>query len=828
MRFAALLGVLVFAGAASALGVAGAGSWTSGGGNISGTSSSDSNVLSAQNVSRLSPEWSFPYPGYQGSPGAYCGAQENPVVVGDTPGTPGAVYVPDNCGYLDALNPDTGAQLWRDNIQDLTGVYGDLSDDSPAVEADPSYTGDTNMVFFGDTGTYPNSGQNPAQAQSIQQHLDSGIPLSADLVAVNAATGALDWKTSLSSHPWARLKGSPLVYDGVVYEGVSSQEEAASGLKYSSAQTVGPPSLVGTPYPCCSFRGSVVAVDAVTGKILWQTYTVPGGDNGGAVWEGTPAFDPATDTLFVTTGNNYTAPDPATTTENHQDSIIALNASNGQIKWAAGLQPIDVYNHSLPQCPGGVCQTNDPFGYGSFTYSPAGYGPNGCGLKPAPTCNTSKGWDYDLTAPNLFTAQVTSAGCGINHQSTPIVGVGSKSGMYTALDAATGCILWSTDIGPGSKGGGVQWVTATDGQRVYAEERDFGHVPYQIKEPDGSLASITTSSLIALDAATGTILWQTPDPSGDTNLFSLPTVANGVLYVPGVNAFEMYAFDVSTGNKLWQFTNRFRGGFLAYVEAGPAIVNGVVYWPGAGTMWAFALPGWQQLTALLAAVTGVGPGTSLADKITTTETDVEQNDNADACGTLGAFINQVNAQTGTKITTAQAASLITQAHAAENAIVCPTVIGQTSSSGPYHVCQTEIDGNSSVASGNAFVVPAGTWSVTSWSTYAGTPGGTMSLMVLRPQGGGNYQVVGESPSEALTANELNTFTLSSPIAVQPGDQLGFWADGSACLKFTGNAGDQDTFDYSPSEPASGTTIPTEAYSGFVPNISATLTPGNHA
>jgi polyvinyl alcohol dehydrogenase (cytochrome) len=578
-------------------------------------------------------------------------------VVGDAPGAPGAVYVPDSCGYFNALNPDTGAVLWRDNVSTLTGVAGDQSVDSPAVEADPSHTADANMVFFGDTGDY---GVN----LSFQGHLDSGTPLAANLVAVNATTGVPIWTTSLSSHLWARLRGSPLVYDGVVYQGVSSQEELASGLKYSSASTTGTP---GDFYPCCSFRGSVVAVDALTGKILWRTYTVPPGDNGGAVWETTPAYDSASNTLFVTTGNNYTAPDPATLSQDYFDSVLALNASTGAIKWATQVQSnSDVYNHTLPPCTiisstrGRTCPQANPDGYGPFNYSPAGYGPNGCGADPAPSCPASAAWDYDLGAgPNLFTATVTSANCGITDQPTLMVGVGAKSGTYTALDAATGCIVWSTNIGPGGTAGGVWTGTATDGQRIYLQELAPGTVAYQINGQNGPW--VTGSTLTALDPATGTILWQTPSPNGHS-WQGPPTVANGVVYVPDFTGW-MYGFDASTGTKLWEFRN---GG----TSAGAAINNGVVYWPTFPNMLAFALPGWSQLTTLLAAVTGVGTGTSLADKITSIEGYVAANDMAHACGTLAAFIKQVNTQTPSKITATQAASFVSQAQAIQATLGC--------------------------------------------------------------------------------------------------------------------------------------------------------------
>ena len=77
-----------------------------------------------------------------------------------------------------------------------------------------------------------------------------------------------------------------------------------------------------------------------------------------------------------------------------------------------------------------------------------------------------------------------------------------------------------------------------------------------------------------------------------------------------------------------------------------------------------------QLATLRTAVTGVGPGSSLADKVTLIQGYVAANDKADACGTLGAFINEVNAQTGKKITRVQAAQLIAQARNIEATLGC--------------------------------------------------------------------------------------------------------------------------------------------------------------
>ena len=81
----------------------------------------------------------------------------------------------------------------------------------------------------------------------------------ANLYAVDAATGRLLWKTDVDDFPVGRISGSPTLHNGRIYVGTASGEEASGA---------------NPAYECCKFRGSVVAVDAATGKMLWKTYTL--------------------------------------------------------------------------------------------------------------------------------------------------------------------------------------------------------------------------------------------------------------------------------------------------------------------------------------------------------------------------------------------------------------------------------------------------------------------------------------------------------------------------------------------------------------------------
>ncbi|HET9129357.1 MAG TPA: PQQ-binding-like beta-propeller repeat protein, partial [Terriglobia bacterium] len=83
---------------------------------------------------------------------------------------------------------------------------------------------------------------------------------SATVYAINAQTGEQIWKVRPVDHFTTMATAAPQVHNGVVYQSFSSFEEA----------------LASDPgYSCCTFRGSVVALDAATGKKIWQTFTIP-------------------------------------------------------------------------------------------------------------------------------------------------------------------------------------------------------------------------------------------------------------------------------------------------------------------------------------------------------------------------------------------------------------------------------------------------------------------------------------------------------------------------------------------------------------------------
>lgn len=147
-------------------------------------------------------------------------------------------------------------------------------------------------------------------------------------------------------------------------------------------------------------------------------------------------------------------------------------------------------------------------------------------------------------------------------------------------------------------------------------------------------------------------------------------------------------------------------------------------------------------------------------------------------------------------------------------------IGQTTASANYF-CTAEYDLQTGVSSGTGFVVPPGSWLLTSWSTFAGSYGGSMGLMIFRPAAvPGAYTVIAESPVQSLAPNGLNSFSAS--VVVQGGDLLGFWSGNAAsCATFTELPEDVNPYGFGP-EPQVGTTVFPAVAPGYLLNISATI------
>jgi polyvinyl alcohol dehydrogenase (cytochrome) len=464
--------------------------WPMFGQNFGNTATGLTTIISPTNVSRLKPKWTFTTAGDVSARAAVVG---------------GGVYFPDWGGYFYRLNAQNGHSVWSKNIASdyFHGTNGAtvVSRTSPAV--------DGNTVFIG---------------------TQSG----AWLLAINTSDGSLRWKTLLDPHPLALDTSSPVVINDVVYVGVASLEEGAA---------------ISNDYPCCTSRGSVVALNAKTGAVIWKTPTTSAGYSGVGVWGSTVVPDLVRGVVYATTGNNYSIPtDPAYTTcvssggapaacqssSNHVDSVLALSMKDGSIRWSQRLATTDDWNVAC------------------F------FGGINCPVQ-------NQGPDFDFASgANVLVAK------GLLGLPRLILGAGQKSGAYSAFDPDNGHLLWSTQVGPGSSLGGMEWGSATDGARVYVAIANLYGIPYTV---GGQL--ITGGSWAALDPTTGKILWQKAEPAGSLALGPV-AVANGVVYAPsmagGTSQQNMFALDARTGAVLWSFA---AGGS---VIAGASIVGDTVYW----------------------------------------------------------------------------------------------------------------------------------------------------------------------------------------------------------------------------------------------------------
>jgi polyvinyl alcohol dehydrogenase (cytochrome) len=436
----------------------------------------------------------------------------------------GHVYVPDWGGNLYAINAKTGAQEWKVSIPTASGIPFNK------VRATPTVT--DSLVIVGTQGSILVPGGGPG----------------AQVMAFSRATGQLVWRTQADSHVAAIITQSPTVFNGRVYVGVASQEEALAAFA--------------TGYQL-SFRGSMLALDLGTGAIVWKTYMAPTGYTGNAIWGSSPAIDTKRNQVLIATGNNYSVPpevlecvrdadgDPAAQTaclpaDDYFDSIMALDMSTGAVKWATRAIPYDAWTVDCI-----------PFvGDGDLCPDPAGP-------------------DYDFgQAPSLFTIK---AGGG---KSVDVVGAGQKSGQYWTLDAATGAVRWVTQAGPGGTAGGLQWGSAVDSSRVYTANANSNAVPWTL--PGG--ASTTAGVWSGLDASTGQVLWQRTPPHGGGASGPVST-ANGIAFGCSLDPEGyMYALNGATGAVLWEFKS---GGSCL---SGAAISNGTVYWGSGYSNFGFGTP----------------------------------------------------------------------------------------------------------------------------------------------------------------------------------------------------------------------------------------------
>ncbi len=461
--------------------------WNGWGGDPGNSRFQASPGITAADVPRLKLKWAFGFP-------RTASAYGQPAIVD------GRVYAGSDSGYVYALDAETGCVYW--SFQARSGVR-------TAMSVGPLKSGShRRAVYFGDA--------------------------SANVYALDADTGERLWSDHPETHALARITGTPALHDGRLYVPMSSGEESAGGLPN---------------YQCCTFRGSVIAYDAVTGKRVWTGYTIPEppaptkktstgtqlfGPSGAAIWSAV-TVDPKRKLLYVATGDGYSAP-----AEGSSDAVIAFDLKTGQRAWVRQVLKGDVW---LTGC---VQQTNPK----------------------SETCPPDMGPDFDFGANPVLRRMANGK---------DVLIAGQKSGIAWGFDPdKRGEIVWQQRVGRGSSTGGVQFGPAADNDQGYFATSD----QFLNKEAGG---------LTAVSLATGAMVWSVKPgcpPSGPC----APAQSAAVTVIPGV-VFSgtldgmMRAYATKDGALLWEYNSvrdyktvngvEGRGGMLN--GPGPVVANGMFF-----------------------------------------------------------------------------------------------------------------------------------------------------------------------------------------------------------------------------------------------------------
>jgi polyvinyl alcohol dehydrogenase (cytochrome) len=448
--------------------------------------------LAAADVAKLKLKWAFQYPGAKNG---------QATVIGDrlfTTSMSGAVY---------SLDAKTGCVYWRH-------AAGAATRTSVVAAKMPEGSEARTAIFYSDW--------------------------TKSAAAIDADTGKELWRTVIDDQPGLQMTGSLVYWEGKIFVPISSGNEAF-------AQS--------PDWVCCKFRGALVALDAVTGKILWKRYTTEvepkpfkansagkemWGPSGGAIWVA-PTIDARRRTIYVGTSNSYTD-----VPYDNSDSVLAIDVDSGKIRWAHQLTPDDNY---IDGC------------WRSGSARPA-------------NCPEPLGPDFSIGAAVILHDLPDG---------TDILLVGQKSGKVFGMSPLDGRIIWDRQLSDGSALGGVEFGLAADKERVYAAISDI------VLGPKGK------PGLWALDPATGRTIWNAPNSPTPTcrwtNFWCHGAMSQAITVIPGAvfaGAYDGYfrAYDPATGKVIWQVDTgtdpvTTLAGAQAYGGvmdgAGPTVAGGMVY-----------------------------------------------------------------------------------------------------------------------------------------------------------------------------------------------------------------------------------------------------------
>jgi polyvinyl alcohol dehydrogenase (cytochrome) len=450
----------------------------------------------------------------------------------------GVAYYCDTAGYLSAVSAHTGALVWEARVAALTGGPAGVDQCRGPPAVDPA----SGLLVTGSRNT-------------------------STVFAVRLSDGKLAWKLVADAHARSVITQPPFVADGVVYAGVSSTEELDAA---------------DSAYPCCSFRGSVLAIGAASGELLWKRYTMPQGYVGGAVYGGPVVMDLRRRQIYVATGNLYLSPagltdckqrvaalgtyfddDPCLPSVVYANSLLALDVDTGAVIWARRFSPATAWN--------AACGVTTP-----VWASPA---------RP-----------YNCPSTQALNADFAQGPMLVSVGERDVLVIGQKSGVMWTVNPNTGAVVESAALGPAGDGGGMLWSGANDGTSAYMAVSNSASTAFQLagapvpsNNASAPYDTVTTgSALTAVDVATSRIRWQYPVeawfysnlPVTSVNDLVLsasvvrPAYATRIGTLPG----SLKAHLASTGRVVWRVPAAYTATSGVTAAAGRLLL-GVTYQP---------------------------------------------------------------------------------------------------------------------------------------------------------------------------------------------------------------------------------------------------------
>lgn len=393
--------------------------------------------------------------------------------------------------------------------------------------------------------------------------------LDAHLVALDATTGGVVWDIEVAdSAKGFSITGAPLVVGDMVLTGVGGGE--------------------------FGIRGFVDAYDAAVGQRRWRFYTIPEqGEPGGETWKGdsfrnggaptwlTGSYDPNLRLIYWTVGNpspNFDG-DPRTGDNLYSNSVVALDASSGKLRWYFQFSPHDTHDWDSNEIP--VLAESVVAGVRRKLLLVAN--------------RNAFYYELDRVTGEFLLGEPfvkQSWADGLDAKGRPLVRAGSApsregSVVYPSLMGATN--WWSpaydSDLGllfvPTVTQGGIFYLSP--GKARADEGFILGGSDTKIPNEDLVVA------VKAIEATTGRIRWEYSRPPRKTNgdmIGGLLSTSGGLIF--GGDMDDFFALDASTGVELWQFST---GGQIAGAPMSYE-VNGRQYVAIAAgrTILSFALP----------------------------------------------------------------------------------------------------------------------------------------------------------------------------------------------------------------------------------------------